>query len=85
VGGNKILLSNKDTTILLEFGKGFSRRAKYFEEDLSPRTAKKISENPSRYLCSFGIYAFTALIDMKPPPARCTFTQQASPIMKSRY
>jgi mRNA degradation ribonuclease J1/J2 len=29
---------------------------------------KEISENPSRYLCGFGFYAFTALIDMKPPP-----------------
>jgi ribonuclease J len=42
VGGNKILLSDKDTTILLDFGKGFSRRAKYFEEDLSPRTANSL-------------------------------------------
>jgi hypothetical protein len=29
---------------------------------------KEISENPSRYLYGFGFYAFTALIDMKPPP-----------------
>jgi ribonuclease J len=42
VGGKKILLSDKDTSILLDFGKGFSRRAKYFEEYLSPRTANGI-------------------------------------------
>jgi len=42
VGGNKILLSDKDTSIFLDFGKGFSRRAKYFEEYLSPRTANGI-------------------------------------------
>lgn len=39
VGGNKILLTDKDTSIFLDFGKGFSRRAKYFEEYLNPRTA----------------------------------------------
>jgi ribonuclease J len=42
VGGNKILLADKDTSILLDFGKGFSRRAKYFEEYLNPRTANGI-------------------------------------------
>lgn len=42
VGGNKILLTDNDTSILLDFGKGFSRRAKYFEEYLSPRTANGI-------------------------------------------
>ena len=39
VGGNKILLSDNDTNIFLDFGKGFSRRAKYFEEYLKPRSA----------------------------------------------
>lgn len=39
VGGNKILLSDNDTNIFLDFGKGFSRRAKYFEEFLKPRSA----------------------------------------------
>jgi len=39
VGGNKILLSDKDTSIFLDFGKGFARRAKYFEGYLNPRTA----------------------------------------------
>lgn len=39
VGGNKILLSDNDTRIFLDFGKGFTRRAKYFEEFLNPRVA----------------------------------------------
>src|SRR5437867_9623495 len=39
VGGNKILLSDNDTRIFLDFGKGFSRRARYFEEYLKPRSA----------------------------------------------
>ena len=30
------------------------------------KTAKELSENPSRYLCGFGFYAFTVLIDMEP-------------------
>jgi ribonuclease J len=42
VGGNKILLNDKDTSIFLDFGKGFARRAKYFEEYLKPRTANGI-------------------------------------------
>lgn len=39
VGGNKILLDDGGTKILLDFGKGFSRRAKFFEEYLKPRSA----------------------------------------------
>lgn len=39
VGGNKILLQDGDTRIFLDFGKGFARRAKYFEEYLKPRPA----------------------------------------------
>jgi ribonuclease J len=39
VGGNKILLEDNDTRIFLDFGKGFARRAKYFEEYLKPRPA----------------------------------------------
>ena len=42
IGGNKILLTDKDASIFLDFGRGFSRRAKYFEEYLSPRTANGI-------------------------------------------
>lgn len=42
IGGNKILLEDKDTKVFLDFGKGFSRRAKFFEEFINPRTANGI-------------------------------------------
>jgi len=42
IGGNKILLEDKDTRIFLDFGKSFSRRAQYFEEYLNPRTSNGI-------------------------------------------
>jgi len=44
IGGNKILLEDKDTKVFLDFGKGFSRRAKFFEEYLNPRTANGITD-----------------------------------------
>jgi len=44
IGGNKILLEDKDTKIFLDFGKGFSRREKYFEDYLNPRTANGIGD-----------------------------------------
>src|SRR5688572_17655754 len=42
IGGNKILLEDKDTKIFIDFGKSFSRRAKFFEEYLIPRTSNGI-------------------------------------------
>lgn len=42
IGGNKILLEDKDTKIFLDFGKSFSRRAKFFEEYINPRTSNGI-------------------------------------------
>lgn len=42
IGGNKILLEDRDTRIFLDFGKSFSRRAKYFEEYINPRTSNGI-------------------------------------------
>ena len=39
VGGNKILLEDSGARIFLDFGKGFSRRAQFFEEYLKPRSA----------------------------------------------
>ena len=42
IGGNKILLEDKDTKVFLDFGKSFSRRAQYFEEYLNPRTSNGI-------------------------------------------
>src|SRR3990170_3306553 len=42
IGGNKILLEDKDTRVFLNFGKSFGRRAKYFEEYINPRTSNGI-------------------------------------------
>lgn len=42
IGGNKILLQDKDTKVFLDFGKSFSRRATFFEEYLNPRTSNGI-------------------------------------------
>lgn len=42
IGGNKILLEDKDTRIFLDFGKGFSSQEKYFEEYLAPRSSNGI-------------------------------------------
>jgi ribonuclease J len=44
IGGNKILLEDKDTRIFLDFGKGFSRRAKFFEEYVNPRVVNGIED-----------------------------------------
>jgi len=44
IGGNKILLEDKDTKIFLDFGMSFGRRAKFFEEYLMPRTANGLGD-----------------------------------------
>ena len=44
IGGNKILLEDKDTRIFLDFGKGFSRRAMFFEEYINPRVSNGIED-----------------------------------------
>jgi len=44
IGGNNILLEDKDTRIFLDFGKGFSRRGKFFEEYINPRTSNGIED-----------------------------------------
>ena len=44
IGGNKILLEDKDSRIFLDFGKGFSRRAKFFEEYINPRPSNGIED-----------------------------------------
>ena len=44
IGGNKILLEDKGTKIFLDFGMGFGRRGKFFEEFLCPRTAAGIKD-----------------------------------------
>jgi ribonuclease J len=42
IGGNKILLEDRDTRVFLDFGKSFGRRARYFEEYINPRTSNGI-------------------------------------------
>jgi ribonuclease J len=44
IGGNKILLKDLDTKIFLDFGMSFGKRAKFFEEFLTPRTANGIGD-----------------------------------------
>ncbi|MGH9921851.1 MAG: MBL fold metallo-hydrolase, partial [Nitrososphaerales archaeon] len=44
IGGNKILLEDKDTKILMDFGKGFSKRSKYYEEFLKPRPSNGLKD-----------------------------------------
>ncbi len=44
IGGNKILLKDRDTSIFLDFGMSFGRRAQFFEEFLTPRTAAGIKD-----------------------------------------
>ena len=38
----KILLNDNGTRIFLDFGKGFFRRARFFEEYLKPRSANRL-------------------------------------------
>jgi hypothetical protein len=66
VGGNKILLTDKDTSILLDFGKGFSRRAKYFDDYLSPRTANGLVDfgGDDRILGNGGSITSAAVMEM---------------------
>lgn len=44
IGGNKILLEDKDTKIFLDFGMSFNRREQFFEEFLKPRAANGIGD-----------------------------------------
>lgn len=44
IGGNKILIEDSGTRIFLDFGMSFSKRAKFFEEFLKPRTANGIGD-----------------------------------------
>ena len=44
IGGNKILLKDRDTQIFIDFGMSFSRRNKFFEEFLTPRSANGIGD-----------------------------------------
>lgn len=44
IGGNKILLEDEDTKVFLDFGMSFGKRALFFEEFLTPRTANGIGD-----------------------------------------
>lgn len=44
IGGNKILLNDRDTSIFLDFGMSFGRRSLFFEEFLTPRTATGLKD-----------------------------------------
>ena len=44
IGGNKILLEDNGTKIFLDFGMSFGKRAEFFEEFLTPRTANGIGD-----------------------------------------
>ena len=44
IGGNKLLLEDRDTKIFLDFGMSFKRRGLYFEEFLNPRSANGIGD-----------------------------------------
>ncbi len=44
IGGNKILLQDKDTKVFLDFGKSFAKYSKYFEDYLKPRTSNGIAD-----------------------------------------
>ncbi len=42
IGGNKILLQDKDTKVFLDFGMSFGKRGKYFQEFVNPRVSNGI-------------------------------------------
>jgi len=44
IGGNKILLEDRDTRIFLDFGMSFSQSGKYFSEFLNPRKCNGIQD-----------------------------------------
>ena len=44
IGGNKILLEDKDTKVFLDFGMSFGKRGAYFDEFMSPRIATGLKD-----------------------------------------
>lgn len=44
IGGNKVLLKDGDTKLFLDFGMSFSRRAKFYQEFLTPRTHSGVQD-----------------------------------------
>lgn len=50
IGGNKILLKDKDTKVFLDFGMSFGKSGKFFEEFISPRVSSGITDCLARGL-----------------------------------
>src|SRR4030042_5808980 len=44
IGGNKILVEDKNTRIFLDFGKSYKEAGKYFEEFVNPRAVHGIKD-----------------------------------------
>jgi len=44
IGGNKVLVEDKDTKIFLDFGMSFGRRSMFFEEFLKPRACNGMAD-----------------------------------------
>ena len=44
IGGNKILLQDRDTSVFLDFGKSYKEASKYFEEFVNPRSVHGIKD-----------------------------------------
>lgn len=44
IGGNKILLKDRDTKVFLDFGKSFNKYSRYFEDYLKPRASNGITD-----------------------------------------
>ena len=44
IGGNKILLEDLDTRVLLDFGMSFKQSGKYFSEFLQPRKCNGLGD-----------------------------------------
>jgi len=44
IGGNKILLQDKDTAVFLDFGKSYKQASEYFEEFVNPRSVHGLKD-----------------------------------------
>ena len=70
IGGNKILLEDGDARFFLDFGVSFSRRSRYFEEYLPPRSANGLGDFLATNLIPNirGIYREDLLVHMGREP-----------------
>lgn len=70
IGGNKILVEDGDARFFLDFGVSFSRRSKYFEEYLPPRSANGLGDFLATNLIPNirGIYREDLLVHMGREP-----------------